>query len=84
MSKFVCVECGHLFIEPVWWMETHGLDGPPYEKHYGSPCCRSNYVKAKRCDCCGDYITTTYIVTEDNKLYCQDCHSVRDLEDDLE
>ena len=74
MSKFVCIECGHLFIEPVWWIEEHGLNAPPYEKLYGSPCCYGNYVEAKKCSCCSEYITDKYTKTDDGRRYCSECY----------
>lgn len=78
----VCTECGHLFVEPIWWIEDHSLDTPPYEKHYGSPCCQGNYVKAHRCDGCNEYIVGSYVKTDDDKRYCENCYVVMDLGDE--
>ncbi len=79
---FVCAECGHLFVEPIWWTEDHGLDGPPYERFYGSPCCHSNYAKAKECSCCGEYIRDRYLKTDDGKRYCDSCFIIMDIVDE--
>jgi hypothetical protein len=78
-EMLVCIECGHLFTEPIWWTEDHGLDGPPYERFYGSPCCYANYAEAKECSCCGEYITDKYIKTDDGERYCENCYSTYDL-----
>jgi formylmethanofuran dehydrogenase subunit E len=76
---YVCTECGHLFREPVWWVERHGLDTPAYEERYGSPCCQENYVDARRCDSCEEFITGSYVKTNDGKRYCENCYVVMDL-----
>ena len=40
-------------------------------------------VEAHRCDCCGEFITADYVVVQDGKRYCEECYSVRNIEDDL-
>ena len=79
MDKFVCVECGHLFVEPIWWHEEHGLSSPPYEKVWGSPCCYGNYVEAKKCSICNKYITGRYVKTEDGDRICERCYTEYEL-----
>ena len=81
--KYVCIECGHLFDEPKRYVETHCLDCGPYENFLGCPHCGEAYVEAHKCDCCGEYITSSYVMTDDDKRYCQDCYFVRDLADDF-
>ena len=75
----VCVECEHLFEEPVWWVETHGLDAPPYERRYGCPKCYGAYIKARKCDNCGEFITSTYVKTENGKRFCENCYDTYEL-----
>lgn len=79
---FVCVECGNLFKDPVYWVERHGLDSPPYEHWSGSPCCFANYTEANECDCCGEWITGNYIKIEDGKRYCENCYITMELGDE--
>ncbi len=71
---FVCVECGHLFEEPVWWTESHGFDSPPYEKIYGSPCCYGAYTEAHQCNECDEWITGEYIKTASGQRICENCY----------
>lgn len=78
---YVCIECGNLFENPIEWVETHGLDTPPYEHWSGSPCCRSNYTEAFRCNECDDWITGDYIRVGD-KRYCDSCYSHMELGDE--
>jgi hypothetical protein len=78
---FACCECGSTFEEPKIWEETHGFDYGPYEKWSGCPYCGSDYAKAHQCDCCGKYITDTYIKVE-HQRYCQDCYQAYELGDE--
>lgn len=78
----VCVECGHLFTEPIWWTEGHGLDGPPYEKLYGSPCCYANYAEAYKCDECNEWITGEYVKTTSGQRICENCYNTMELGDE--
>ena len=80
---FVCVECGCVFQEPKHYIETHGLDTPPYEHFTVCPHCGGAFVEAHRCDCCGEFITADYVVVQDGKRYCEECYSIRNIEDDL-
>lgn len=70
---FVCLECGHVFPEPAYWEEKHGLDTPPYEHWSGCPKCCGGYVPTHRCDCCDEWIVDSYIKTDDGKRYCGNC-----------
>lgn len=80
---FVCTECQEVFEEPIYWEERHGLDSPPYERFSGCPHCKGSYTEAHRCACCGDWITTeTYVKTEDDKRYCEDCIYIEHLGDE--
>jgi hypothetical protein len=60
---YVCLDCQHIFEEGKHYVEAHGLDAPPYEEFDGCPKCGGAYVEAKKCDCCGEYITGDYIKT---------------------
>lgn len=82
-KMFICCDCGSSFHEPVQWEERHGLDTPPYEQLSGSPCCHGAYVKAFRCSCCDEWITTEdYIKTNDGERYCEDCFQHMKLGDE--
>lgn len=78
---YICCECGNAFEEPEEYVETHGLDYPPYEHLYESPCCGGNYIEAERCSLCGDYITSETYVEIDDKKYCEDCFTIRRLDE---
>ena len=80
---FVCVECGTLFECPERFVETHNLDCPPYEEWDGCPRCAGAFIEAFRCHCCNEYITDSYIKTDDGKQYCTECYRERELEDEL-
>lgn len=76
MHLFVCKECGGIFSEPIYWKEDRGecFGFPTYENCCGSPCCLSSFAIARKCDCCGDYITTeNYIKTNSDERYCEEC-----------
>lgn len=80
--KYVCIECGTIFDEPIHWEERHGLDTPPYEQWNGSPCCHGAYTEAHKCDCCDEWIDDVYIKTDDGKRYCLECYRVHQLGDE--
>ena len=82
MFEYVFLECGHLFDEPAYWEETHGLECGPYETWSGCPRCKGDYTKAIQCDCCNEWITGDYITTEDDRRYCEDCYRPRSLGDE--
>ena len=83
-NMWVCVECGHLFDEADYWEESHGLDYGPYESFSGCPKCGGTYVKARKCDCCEEYITGRYIRTVDDQRICEECYVITDLGDEDE
>ena len=78
---FVCLECGNVFDEDeiVYWTERHGLEYGG-ESWSGSPCCKGSYVDAYKCDCCGEWITDTYVEIDDQR-YCEDCFTIRNISD---
>lgn len=79
---YVCLDCGTAFEESVHYVETHRLDTPPYEEWSGCPKCAGYYVEAFKCDCCGEWITGTYVKTDDGYRYCEDCYQVHDIGDE--
>ena len=81
---FICCECGKMFEDIAIWREYRGecFGDPSYEELWGSPCCYGNYVEAKECSCCGEYITDTYVETYDGRRYCSECYIERELEDE--
>lgn len=76
---FVCKNCGALFEEPQYWEERHGLDHGPFETFSGCPRCSEPYVEAYKCDGCGEFITDTYVKTENDERYCSNCYMVMSL-----
>ena len=78
IELFVCIDCGKTFEEPKYWEETHGLDHGPYERWSGCPHCYGAYVETYQCDCCGEWITDTYIIINKDR-YCQDCYRTVEL-----
>lgn len=68
---FRCNECGHLFEEgeQVEWVETHGLNSPPYEAWSGCPICKGDYVETEECEICGGH----YLSEDLSGGVCRDC-----------
>jgi hypothetical protein len=79
---FVCLDCGRIFSTPKHYVESHGLDAPPYERWEGCPSCGGAYAKAHECDECGRWITGEYIKTASGKRICENCHDTYDLGDE--
>ena len=83
MSKFVCLDCGHLFEDPKEWKESRGehFGFPAYEEWLGCPRCSGAYVEAKLCDCCGEYIDTDEYVEIGDETYCMNCVTIKKLDE---
>ena len=79
---WVCLDCQHIFEEGKHYVEEHGLDAPPYEEFDGCPECGGAYVEAKKCDCCGEYITGDYIKTKNDERLCDHCFTQMTLGDE--
>ena len=77
--KYVCIECGEVFEHPKRYIESHGLDAPPYEDFYLCPCCGGDYVVARKCDVCGDYIVGKYIKLESGERICDECYTTYEI-----
>lgn len=86
MSKLVCLECGHVFDEEdaVSWRDDRGefWGMPCYEEVSGCPVCKGDYAEAYICDCCGEWITGSYVKTANDCRYCEYCYSVVELGDE--
>lgn len=52
---YKCLECGHIFDEgeEKHYVETHGLEAPPFEEWWGCPICAGNYEVTMPCIICG-------------------------------
>lgn len=86
MNKFICLECGHIFDECdiFTWKEDRGeyWGMPCYEEVNGCPQCCGSYVKAYKCDLCGEYIDGDYMKTEDGRRFCMHCLTPMSLGDE--
>ena len=78
---FVCLDCGCVFDEPERYVDTHGLDSPPYEVWYGCPYCGGAYRETYSCDACGNWIDTDTYVEIGDERYCENCFTIRKLEE---
>ena len=63
------------------YIETHGLDSPPYEHFTACPMCGGNYVPYKRCDLCGNPIFDEYIMLKSGEVYCENCYCRKNIDD---
>jgi formylmethanofuran dehydrogenase subunit E len=79
MSKYVCIECGEIFSQAKRHIETHGFSVGPYEVFYVCPCCGGDYVRARRCDVCGDWIVGQYIKLENGERICDECYTIHEI-----
>lgn len=79
---YICLECEDIFSTPKLFTDKHGLDTPPYENNWGCPYCGGNYVNAIRCYMCNKYICGEYIILSDGSVCCEDCYTVKNIEDE--
>lgn len=81
---YVCKQCHELFEEPIKWKEDRGehFGFLAYEEFVGSPCCLSDYVKARQCESCGDYLVDSYIKLIDGSRCCKDCYQTIEIGDE--
>lgn len=77
----ICLECLSVFEYPEYYRETHGLDSPPYEELSACPYCGGEYVGAKQCDICGEWITGEYVKLDNDMVICDNCYIVKHIED---
>jgi hypothetical protein len=76
---FICLDCGCVFDGPKHWIETHGLDSPPYEEWNGCPSCGGAYAETYKCDGCNDWLCGTYAETKNGNKYCENCYEIREV-----
>lgn len=69
--SYKCLECGHIFEdgEEKRWVETHGLDAPPYEEMSGCPLCLGPYRETTPCKNCG----SEHLPSELEDGLCEEC-----------
>jgi hypothetical protein len=67
------------FYEPKIWVETHGLDTPPFEQYSGCPSCGGAFTKIYKCECCDEWITGPYIKLNSGERICEECYTTYDL-----
>ena len=75
----ICLDCNEIFANPKHYVESHGLDTPPYEEWNGCPHCGGAYTEAHKCDECGHWITGEYIKTASGQRICENCYNTYDL-----
>ena len=76
---FVCYDCEKTFYEPKIWINTHGLDTPPYERYSGCPYCGGAFTEAYKCDCCDELIVGPYIKLKNEERICENCYIAYEL-----
>ena len=75
----VCLDCNELFWFPEHYVETHGLERPPFEEWDGCPYCGGNYTVAHVCDMCNNHIDGPYIKLESGERICENCYTAYEL-----
>lgn len=70
---YECRECRYQFEKPKKFIETHGLDTPPYEEWYGCPVCAGDYEEIQYCDVCGEPMIRGYSCEDDDRTVCYEC-----------
>lgn len=78
---YLCLDCDNIFEEPKFYIETHGLDSPPYETWWGCPKCAGAYTEAMHCDECGDWISGEYIELKNGFVICRKCYIIKSTSD---
>jgi hypothetical protein len=79
MNKLICVECGCLFENARQYIETHGLDTPPYESYAGCPYCGGAFTETYKCDACNEWIVGQYIKLNSGERICEECYTTYEL-----
>ena len=80
---YICLDCDTIFETPRQYIETHGLDTPPYEAYWGCPKCGGAYIETYECDRCGQYIVGDYIEFDNGLRICDDCYESKSVQDEL-
>lgn len=82
MVVYICLDCGRLFGEPKHYVETHGLDAPPYEEWEGCPSCGGSYAETCKCDGCSNWVYGQYMeIVPSGEIYCEECFRLRNIGD---
>ena len=76
---YICLDCGCIFENPRKYVETHGLDLPPYEEWNGCPWCGGAYAETFKCDLCNDWINGQYIEIKNGYKYCEECFQIKEI-----
>ena len=79
---YICLDCNETFNVPKLYVETYGLDTPPYKEYYACPFCGGAYVKAYECDECNHWITGEYIKTASGQRICENCYNTMEIGDE--
>ena len=79
---YICLDCNKIFTNPRHYVESHGLDTPPYEEYDGCPRCGGTYTEAYQCDECGYWITGEYIKTTSGQRICENCYNPMEIGDE--
>ena len=76
---YICLDCCKTFSYPKRYVDTHGLDAPPYEEYDGCIYCGGAYTEAYKCSCCDEYITDRYVKLKTGERICECCYTVLEL-----
>lgn len=79
---FVCLDCDRIFQHEKHYIETHGLENPPYEEYDGCPYCGGAYAETHMCGCCGHWIIGEYIKLRDGNRICEQCYITYEIGDE--
>jgi hypothetical protein len=83
MSKFICLECGHVFDEEdiATWEENRGEYWGVMcsETVSGCPNCYGSYAKTYKCNCCDTWIDGEYIKLKSGERVCENCYITYEL-----
>lgn len=79
---FICLDCDCIFAETRHYVETHGLDSPPYEEYDGCPKCGGTYAETYECEECGNWITGEYIKLRNGDRVCEHCYTAYEIGDE--
>ena len=74
-----CGRCDEIFEEPKRYVETYGLDTPPFYEYLACPICGGTYAEAFKCDICNEWIRGEYIKTTKGQRICEDCYNVYEI-----
>ena len=78
---YLCLDCGGIFETPGEYIESHGLDSPPYETLLCCPYCDGDYVETVRCAQCDEWIEGKYVELDDGTMICDNCFILKDVDD---